>query len=122
MMRLTLPLALTAAIAIAGCGSSSSSSDSNSSAGGGTSSTSAAAPPAADGAVAIDMKNIAFSPKDATAKVGQKVTWTNKDSVSHNVIADKGEFKSSDFGQNGTYSFTPTKAGTIKYQCTLHPG
>jgi plastocyanin len=50
------------------------------------------------------------------------VSWINKDSVDHNVIADNGEFKSGDFGQNGTYSFTPKKAGTIKYQCTLHPG
>src|SRR4051794_6807430 len=113
MTRVLLPLALTASLAAAGCGSSSSS-DSNS--------TPAAAPAASGGGVAIDMKNIAFSPKDATAKVGQKVTWTNKDSVDHNVIANNGAFKSDDFGQNGTYSFTPTKAGKIEYQCTLHPG
>jgi plastocyanin len=108
MMRLLLPLALTASIAAVGCGSSSSK---------------PTAPPAAPGGgAAIDMKNIAFSPKNATVKVGQKVTWTNKDSVDHNVIADNGEFKSNDFGQNGTFSFTPKKAGKIDYKCTLHPG
>src|SRR5947199_7769893 len=111
MTRLTIPLAALT-IAIAGCGSSSS---------GG--STPTPAPKASGGGAAIEMKGIAFSPKDATVKVGQKVTWTNKDSVDHNVIADSGaSFKSNDFGQNGTYSFTPTKAGTIKYECKLHPG
>jgi len=109
MTRLLLPLALTASIAAAGCGSSGS--------------TKPTAPPKAPGGgAAIEMKGIAFSPKNATVKVGQKVTWTNKDAVDHNVIADNGEFKSKNFGQGGTFSFTPTKAGTIKYQCTLHPG
>jgi plastocyanin len=69
------------------------------------------------------MKNIQFVPKEITAKVGEKITWDNLDSVDHNVTATSGgSFKSSDFGQGGTYSFTPTKAGTIKYTCTLHPG
>jgi plastocyanin len=69
------------------------------------------------------MQNIAFDPKDVTVKVGQKVTWTNDDSVSHNVTAQSGaSFKSKDFGNGGTFSFSPTKAGTIKYVCTIHPG
>src|SRR3954453_8729536 len=106
MPRPALPLvAIAIAIAVAGCGSSGSSK------------------PTAVPNGAIEMKNIAFSPKNATVKVGQKVTWTNHDAVQHNVVADSGaSFKSSDFGQNGTFSFTPTKAGTIKYECTLHPG
>lgn len=107
MMRL-MPLALVAALAVAGCGSSSSSS-------GGSKPT-----PVASGT--IEMKDIAFSPKDATVKVGQKVTWVNKDSVDHNVIAGNGAFKSGNFGQNGTFTFTPKKPGTYTYQCTLHPG
>jgi plastocyanin len=107
MTRVLLPLALTASLA-AGCGSSSSS-------GGGSKPT-----PVANGA--IEMKDIAFSPRDASVKVGQKVTWTNEDAVAHNVVADDGSFKSGDFGQNGTYSFTPKKAGTYTYSCTLHPG
>jgi plastocyanin len=74
-------------------------------------------------AVAIAMKNIQFSPTTATVKVGQKVTWTNDDGVAHNVTATSGaSFRSSDFGQGGTFSFTPTRAGTIEYVCTLHPG
>jgi plastocyanin len=69
------------------------------------------------------MKNIQFTPKSITAKVGQTVKWTNDDSVDHNVTATSGEtFKSSTFGQGATYSHKLAKAGTIKYVCTIHPG
>ncbi len=69
------------------------------------------------------MQNIQFSPKEATVKVGQKVTWTNDDGTDHNVTATGGaSFKSKDFGKGGTYSFTPKKAGVVKYTCTIHPG
>lgn len=78
---------------------------------------------AASGEVEIKMQGIQFAPKTASVKVGQKVTWVNEDSVPHNAIADSGaSFKSDDFGQGGRFTFTPTKAGTIEYQCTLHPG
>lgn len=122
---LPIPLLATLALIVAGCGSNSGSSSSSAS-------TPAPAPagtgsPASSGggakAVTVAMKNIQFSPKTITAKVGQKITWQNMDSVDHNVTAQSGaSFKSSDFGRGGTFSFTPTKAGTIKYSCTLHPG
>jgi plastocyanin len=70
----------------------------------------------------IGMKDLKFAPADATVKAGQKVTWTNEESVPHNVVSDDGQLKSSTFGKDGTYSFTPKKAGDISYVCTLHPG
>jgi plastocyanin len=119
-------LALGGALA-AGCGSSSSSSSNSSSASTPAAtpanSTPAAAPAAGATALAVSMKNIQFAPKSVTAKVGQTIKWTNNDSVDHNVTAKSGAtFKSSNFGQGGTYSFKPTKAGTITYVCTIHPG
>ncbi len=109
-----LPLLLTlAAPALAGCGGGGGGSSSTSSSGGGTS----------GNATAVTMKNIAFAPSSMTVKVGQKITWTNDDSVAHNVTATSGaSFRSSDFSQGGTFSYTPTKAGTIHYVCTIHPG
>ena len=103
-------------LAVAGCGSSDSGSTS--------SSTSASpAPAAGGGAVTINMQNIQFAPKDQTVKVGEKVTWVNQDSVDHDVKAESGaNFQSDQFGKGGKFSFTPTKAGEIKYVCTLHPG
>jgi plastocyanin len=119
MRRILFVLCAVVSLAAAGCGGSSGSTSSGSSSG---ASTSAAAAPSSGGGVAIKMQNIAFDPKAVTVKVGQKITWTNEDSTDHNVTADSGaSFKSKDFGQGGTFSFTPTKAGTITYECTLHP-
>ena len=122
MTRLALIVAVALALLAAGCGGGGSSSSSA-----GTGSSGASAPPATSksgsGGVEIKMQNIQFAPKTATVKVGEKVTWTNDDTVAHNVTAKSGaSFKSSNFGHGGTFSFTPTKAGTISYTCTIHPG
>jgi plastocyanin len=126
----TLALALAStALALAGCGGggSSTSSGSGSTSGGATSTPAGGngggSGGAAAGPVAVAMKNIAFVPTSVRVKVGQKITWTNNDSVAHNVTATSGaSFRSSDFSQGGSFSYTPTKAGTISYVCTLHPG
>ena len=118
-----LPVALAIlALLLAGCGG-----------GGGGSTTAGGSTPApastttsggsGGGTVRVTMKNIAFSPQSVRVKVGQKVDWTNDDGVAHNVTATSGaSFRSSDFGQGGTFSYSPTRAGTIDYVCTLHPG
>jgi plastocyanin len=107
--------ALALVLAISACGGGGSDT-------GSTSAPASTSSSASGGGVQIKMQNIAFSPKTATVKVGQKVTWTNDDSTDHNVTADSGAFKSKDFGNGATFSFTPDKAGTFKYQCTIHPG
>jgi len=113
--------ALALALAVSACGGSSGGGSTATSTS--TASSSASSSGAGGGSVAIKMQNIAFAPKDTTVKVGEKVTWTNDDSVTHNVTANSGaDFKSKDFGNGGTFSFTPEKAGTIKYVCTIHPG
>ena len=117
MRRILLALCAVVALAAAGCGGSDDNSSSSST------STPAASSSSSGSGVAIKMANIAFAPKDVTVKVGQKITWTNDDSTNHNVTADSGaDFKSKDFGKGATFDFTPDKAGTIKYECTLHPG
>ena len=125
MKPFLLALVVVVGAGAAGCGSSNKKSSSSNPAPvtqppAGTKTTAATS---AGGTVSINMQNISFSPGSATAKVGQKVIWTNKDTVEHNVAANSGaSFHSKNFGQGGTYEFTPTKAGTIKYTCTLHPG
>lgn len=126
MRPLVLCTLSVAALAAAGCGSSGS--------GDGSSSSSAASAPAttsaptataqsSGGGVAIGMQNIQFTPQTVTVKVGQKITWTDLEDVPHNVTAESGaDFRSSTFGKGKTFSFTPKKAGTIKYVCTIHPG
>jgi plastocyanin len=121
MTRLTSVLLACAALALvaAGCGGSN-----NGSGGASTStSTSSSSSTASGGAVVIKMQNIQFDPKAVTVKVGQKVKWVNEDTVAHDVASQSGEMiKSPTFGHGGSFEFTPTKAGEIKYVCTLHPG
>jgi plastocyanin len=117
---LALPCALAAAVVLlAGCGGG----DGGSSNGSSSTPSSTPAGAAASGSVVVDMKDIQFAPKDVTVKAGQTIAWRNQDAVAHNVTADSGAtFKSSTFGKGGTFSFKAAKAGTIKYECTIHPG
>jgi len=71
----------------------------------------------------VTMKDIKFNPSTVNIKVGDTVTWTNDDSIAHDVTGDG--FKSGSAGNiqgGGTYKHTFDKAGTFKYVCTVHPG
>ena len=73
--------------------------------------------------VSIGMKDIKFVPEQAEAKVGQKIVWTNNESIPHNVTATEGaDFASDTMQKDDTFEYTPEKAGTIKYVCTIHEG
>ena len=128
-IRLGLILAVTAAVLAVGCGGNSGSggygggspattaAPAATSAGGG-STTSGAGTPASGTAVAID--NFAFSPATLNAKMGQQVTWTNKQDIAHTVTADGGAFDHQ-MPPGATFSFTFDKAGSFPYHCTIHP-
>jgi plastocyanin len=75
------------------------------------------------GSGSVTMEGIAFKPAEITIKAGDTVTWTNEDSVGHDVTGD--DFKSGDAGglaQGDTFEHTFDKAGTFDYVCTVHPG
>ncbi len=73
--------------------------------------------------VSVGMKDIKFVPESITAKVGQKIVWTNNEDVPHNVTATEGaDFASETMRKGDTFQHTPRKAGTIKYVCTIHTG
>jgi plastocyanin len=111
----------------AGCGggNSNKSSNSNGNSGGGTSSntdtTTQPAPKA--GAGAVTMQGIKFNPTTVTVKAGETVTWTNDDSVGHDVTGPG--FKSGAAGglaQGATFQHKFPKKGTYAYVCSVHPG
>ncbi|KDF00568.1 hypothetical protein Y900_016860 [Mycolicibacterium aromaticivorans JS19b1 = JCM 16368] len=81
--------------------------------------TTVAAPPVAG--TAVNITNFAFAPATLTVKVGDTVTWTNKDEEPHTVVANDGSFHSPGLDANATYSFTFTKAGSFDYICSIHP-
>jgi plastocyanin len=72
-----------------------------------------------------------WDPNPVNVKVGQKVIWTNKDTVQHTVTS--GSPGSPDSGKEfdsgltklinpgATFEHTFTKAGTFNYYCQLHP-
>ncbi|HEX6509529.1 MAG TPA: plastocyanin/azurin family copper-binding protein [Chloroflexota bacterium] len=65
-----------------------------------------------------------FSPLKTTVSVGTVVTWTNTSGqVPHNVrsMTSSWHFKK-DLGPHTSVSYTFTKKGVYKYQCTIHPG
>jgi amicyanin len=105
-------------VVAAGCGGDDDSGD------GGSADTAEQPAPAADGGSAeVSMKDIKFDPSEVTIKAGDTVTWTNDDSVGHDVTGD--DFKSGEPGalQNGdTFEHKFDKAGTFDYVCTVHPG
>jgi plastocyanin len=104
-------LAAVVVAALAGCGGDDS---------GGTAGSSQAC---ASGAVVIKMANIKFDPAKATARAGQKICWTNEDTVDHNAVANSGAaFKSELFGKGKTFTTAVDKPGTVTYECTIHPG
>ena len=118
LLPILAALALTGAV-LGGCGSSNSKSSSSS---GGGSTQAAGGAKAAGAGANVEMKNIQFVPASITAKAGQTIHWKNNDSVAHTVTATGGaKFDSGTVNAGGTYKFTPTKAGTIQYRCTIHP-
>ncbi len=107
-MRLLLPT-LALVVLLAGCGSSDGGS-------GGKAEVLQTGTP-------IEMKSLHFKPVHVQVAVGQQITWHNDESVPHDVKADSGaSFSSETFGKDKTYTWTPDKAGTVTYECTLHPG
>lgn len=83
---------------------------------------------AADGNL-VTMKSMAFSPKTLEVKVGETVTWVNKDSVLHTVSADdpnqwgtpgSGDDTAQWMKSGATWNHTFMEPGTYQYYCKPH--
>jgi plastocyanin len=76
--------------------------------------------------VAVAMHDLSFSPTRIKIKKGTTVTWTNQDTVAHNVVASDPNntgglaTTAATFGRGGTFSFTFKSVGTFDYLCTPH--
>ena len=70
-----------------------------------------------------------YSPNPISIKVGDTITWTNADVVSHTVTSGKDYdaltsgkiFNSGGILSNGVYSQKFNTAGTFDYFCLFHP-
>jgi plastocyanin len=79
--------------------------------------------PASSSAATISIKIAAsgFNPKTATINQSDVVTWTNVDSVNHQLVANTGAFASGILKPGATFSFTFNAAGTYHYHDALKP-
>jgi plastocyanin len=65
----------------------------------------------------VDITVAGFTPKNITIDFGDTVTWTNKDTSNHQVLAEQGAFPTSPvLGANQSYSHTFTKSGNYDYR------
>ena len=81
------------------------------------------------GGAEVGMENVQFTPKDLTVKAGEEITFTNDESVPHDVHKTSGpgeDFASGDTGgmqQGDTFKLTLDKPGKYEYVCNVHaPG
>ena len=117
------------ALGLAACGGGDD--DSGGSSGGSGSSTgqSSGGGGSGGGGTSVSMKDIQFNPKDLSINAGQTVTFTNDESVPHDVHKESGpggDFASGPDGgmqQGDTFKLKLDTPGTYKYVCHVHaPG
>lgn len=75
----------------------------------------------------VTIKDMSFSPERIKVKKGTTVTWTNEDSMGHNVVASDSSstgglpMNAPLLNQGETFSFTFNEVGTFAYHCAPHP-
>jgi amicyanin len=77
-------------------------------------------PVAAAADASVSIRDFAFQPATVTVRVGDTVTWTNRDDVVHNVQWSGGS-SSPDLENGESYSRTFTSTGVFSYICGPHP-
>jgi plastocyanin len=72
----------------------------------------------AQAAEAVSITATGFQPAQVTIAVGETVTWTNRDTVNRQIMADGGMFASPQISPGDTYQFRFTRAGSFSYHDT----
>jgi plastocyanin len=80
----------------------------------------AIAVPAHAGTIEIVMENLAISPAETNARIGDTIEWINKDVFVHTATARNGDFDVT-MQPKTTVTSVLKKAGTIEYYCRFHP-
>jgi plastocyanin len=76
----------------------------------------------------VYMRHELFSPMRIQVVLGATVTWTNQDTVAHNVTLTPVVMSSSNTWESGllspgqSFSYTFTSQGTFQYHCQEDPG
>ncbi|MCK1737832.1 cupredoxin family copper-binding protein [Bradyrhizobium sp. 138] len=70
--------------------------------------------------IEITMENLVISPAEISARVGDTITWINKDVFAHTATAKNGDFDVTLPPKKSATSVLK-KAGTVEYYCRYHP-
>ena len=75
----------------------------------------ACAPSSDAGAVSVEIAGFAYEPGEATAKVGDVVTWSNTDAAPHTATLDEGDCATGNIPAGGSGGLVFSAAGTYPY-------
>jgi plastocyanin len=67
------------------------------------------------------IQDFTFQPNILTVPLGSAVTWTNQDTVQHEVISDEGTFDSGILMPNDSFSYSFSKPGNFSYYDKIYP-
>lgn len=70
--------------------------------------------------VRIDVKSLAFTPAEVTARVGDTIEWVNDDFVAHTATARNGEWDVK-LAPHATGRTIVKGSGKVEYYCRYHP-
>lgn len=81
----------------------------------------ACAPSTATGTVAVTIEGFAFQPSTVTAKVGDVIAFTNRDSASHTATLDDDPCTTEGLGKDATGALVFSEPGSFPFHCRIHP-
>ncbi|MFL6022764.1 MAG: cupredoxin domain-containing protein [Marmoricola sp.] len=76
-----------------------------------------------DGHHEVEIKQYMYMPMALSIEQGESVTWTNSDTVGHDVTVTAGpvSFHSPMLAQGKSWTYTFATAGRYSYICSVHP-
>jgi plastocyanin len=79
------------------------------------------AAPAASATATVQIKRSGFVPRSVTINQDDSVTWTNADTIDHQIVANGGSFASPVLKPGKSYTHAFHGGGTFRYHDALHP-
>jgi plastocyanin len=79
------------------------------------------AAPASSATTTISIKRAGFAPASVTINQDDAVTWTNNDTIDHQIVANNGSFASPILKAGKSWTRTFRSGGTFRYHDSLHP-
>jgi plastocyanin len=79
------------------------------------------AAPASSATVTVSIKRTGFVPKSTNINQDDSVTWTNNDTINHQIVANNGGFASPILGPGKSWTRKFGNGGTFRYHDSLHP-